>query len=174
MNNKGQSSDMKTVIMIFVGAIIAIVLLSAASNSVFEQTNTFTATNVTVTVPAINVTVALIGRDLVGDGTVGNSSQAPSTNFTGIIISDGLVNGAKTVTITTNDTASDLVGNSINTSYTYNPDGYLNSSSDRSIAELIILFGALAAVVFVIATAWIIFTQFLNMNGSSNRKGRKI
>ncbi len=151
MVNTKISGGTKNILMIFVGLIIAIVFLQSISNSVFNQTNTFTSDNETFTVGAINVSVSTTGRDLVGTGTVDNFSVVSGKgNFTGLIISDGLVNGTKTVILTANDTATNFVGNEVNVSYTYNPEGYLTSSSDRSIANLIVIFGTLAALVFVI------------------------
>ena len=146
-NNSG---DFKAVIAIFVGLIIAIVLLASISDSIFEQTNTITVTNESVVVGAINVSVGTTGRDLVGVGTVSNSTNASQDPFTGLIVGEGNINGAKTVFLTANDTASALVGSTVNVSYTANPDGFIPESGARSITLLIIIFGALAALIFII------------------------
>ncbi|KKN65945.1 hypothetical protein LCGC14_0476480 [marine sediment metagenome] len=150
MANNVFNSDGKAIIAVFVGVIIAAVLLTSISDSIFNQTNTFTLTNESVVVGAVNVSVATTGRDLVGVGLVTNSTNASQGQFTGLIISDGLISGSKTIFITANDTATDQVGETVNVSYTYNPDGYLTDSGTRSIATLIILFGALAALIFTI------------------------
>lgn len=150
MANKNQG-DFIAIIAIFVGVIIATVLLSSISDSVFDQTTTFTVTNESVVVGAINVSVATTGRDLIGTATIDNSSNASSGQFTGLSVGDTtLINGAKTISIVANDTASTNVGTTVNVSYSYNPDGYLSDGGARSIASLIVVFGAIAAFIFVI------------------------
>lgn len=148
-NNSG---DFKALIAIFVGVIIATVLLSSISDSIFEQTNTITITNESVVVGAVNVSVGTTGRDLVGVGTVSNSTNATGSGlFTGLnVIDTTLISGAKTISLVANDTASNLVGNTVNVSYTANPDGFISESGARSITLLIIIFGALAALIFII------------------------
>lgn len=149
MANKN-SGDFIAIIAIFVGVIIATVLLSSISDSIFDQTTTFTVTNESVVVGAINVSVATTGRDLVGAGTVSNSSNASLNAFGLSVIDNVLISGAKTISLVANDTASGKVGTTVNVSYTYNPDGYLSDGGARSIASLIVVFGAIAAFMFVI------------------------
>lgn len=141
--------DGKMIFTIFIGAIIAVVFLASIGNSVFEQTNTGTATNVSFTGAAINTSLALEGRELIVGTSVING-----TNITlisgGVILATGTVNGVQTVTVTINDTATALVGTLMNATYTFNPDGYLSDSGSRSITNLIVLFGALAILVFLV------------------------
>ncbi len=146
--------DTAAVIGAFIGIIIAIVFLASIATSIVGQTNTITTINETVTAPAVNASLALTGRDYVGSGVVHNATNGtliPTVNFT---FSDGLVNGAKTVLITTLDGASGYAGESINVSYEYGAEGYLADSGSRSIALLIIIFGALAAVIFTLVMFW--------------------
>lgn len=142
--------DGKAVFAFFVGAIIAIVFLASIADSVFTQTTTGTEANLSVTVPAINVTTAVNGRDLLDTTTVVISNATNISLVThGLNLSDGLVGGVKTVTLTVNDSAGDnLVGTTVNLTYDYNPDGYIADSGGRSIALLITIFGALAILVF--------------------------
>ncbi len=141
--------DGKAVFAFFIGAIITIVFLASISDSVFTQTNTATQVNLSVVVPAINVSTTIAGRELLVLTTVSNSTFIGLQNE-GINISTRIINGDQTVTLTPNDTASTLghIGDTVNVTYTYNPDGYIDNSGGRSIAGLITLFGALAILVF--------------------------
>lgn len=144
---KSLQGDGKAIFVFFVGVIITVVFLAAVANSVFTQTTTASATNLTFTVSAINTSLAITGRDLITATSVINATNLTLINE-GVIISDGIVAGVKTVTLTANDTASDLVGTEVNATYTYNPDGYIANAGGRSIADLIPIFAALAILVF--------------------------
>ncbi len=142
--------DGKAILIVFIGAIIAVTFLQTIGDSVFAQTNTATVTNVTVTAPAINATLDLTGRTLIGTGTIVNITNESSTS-NGLIIQTGIgTSGLESVQLTLNDTASGFVGTLVNVSYNYEPDGYLQESSTRSVALLIIIFGALGILIFVI------------------------
>ena len=71
--------------------------------------------------------------------------------------------------MTVNDTASDFAGTSVNVTYNFRPDGYLNNSGARSVSLLIIIFAALALMVFVVA----IFIKHGSMGSLMNSMGRK-
>lgn len=141
--------DGKMIFTIFIGAIIAVVFLASIGNSIFEQTNTGTATNVSFTGAAVNTSLALEGRQLLVATSVING-----TNITlisqGVILATGTVNGVQTVTVTINDTAADLTGSLMNATYTFNPDGFVDDGGARSIITLILIFGALAILIFVV------------------------
>ena len=156
--------DGKAVFAFFIGSIIAIVFLASVADSVFTQTNTATATNLTVTVAAINTSLAVEGRDLIALTSIINETNI-TLDDVGLSLSDGLVNGVKTVILTANDSASDLVGDEVNLTYTYNPDGYISIAGGRSIASLIVIFGALAILIF----GFVVFMK----NGSLGRLMRK-
>lgn len=147
-------SDGKMIFLIFIGTIITIVFLSAISDQVFTETNTFTNLNETVTGPAINGTVDLIGRELVTSLNVINASNATSADLLaqGIALQTGIssTTGLLTVQLSLNDSGSEYVGQPINASYIYNPDGYVSNGGARAITLLIVLFGALAILVYVV------------------------
>ncbi len=146
--------DGKAIFTVFVGAIIAIVFLASIADSVFVQTNTFTVTNETVTAPATNNSLALTGRELVSGTTpiTTNSSNGTSANLQleGVIVETTIINGIETVALRINQTGDSFAGTPINVTYDFQPGGYLSSSSDRAIAALIVIFGALGALIFVL------------------------
>ncbi len=114
------------------------------------ETNTFTDENITVTVPAVNATLDVTGRELVTETSILNSTNASQTAV-GLFLQTGTgTNGLLSVQLAANDTASGIVGNSVNLTYTYNPDGYISDSGGRALTNLILIFAALAILVFVI------------------------
>lgn len=147
------SSDGKMIFSIFIGAIITIVFLSSIADSVNLQTNTRSVANETVTSGAVNVSVDVTGRDLIGLAVIKNATNSTAIDLegTGVNVITGINNGIQTVQLIVNDTGSNFAGQPLNLSYTYNPDGFVTDSGARSIVLLIVIFGALAIVVTVIA-----------------------
>ena len=145
-------TDGKALLAFFIGAIITVVFLGSIADSIFTQTNTFNFTNNTVTAPATNASLTLVGRQVLAGTTpiVSNSTNTSQLNLQdlGVFVETGTVNGLRTVRLTVNQTGNAFAGTSVNVTYEYEPDGYLRSSADRSIINLVILFGALAILVF--------------------------
>ncbi len=142
--------DQSAIFKVFVGTIITVTFLIVIANAVFTQTNTSVATNVTVTAPAVNATLDLTGRSLISETDVSEASNASNTSNGMFLQTRVGTDGLLSVQLTLNDTASAFAGVSVNVSYTYQPEGYLADSGARAIATLILIFGALAILVFVI------------------------
>lgn len=147
--------DGMAIIMVFIGLIIAATFIIPIADSVIGQTATVDVFNSSVTVPANNGTVDLTGRTLVGTATVFNGTNGTASpealEGKNITIRTAIGSaGLQTVQLFVNDTGEQYVGSVVNVTYTYEPDGYLQNSGARSLANLIILFAALAMVVFAI------------------------
>ncbi len=146
--------DGKAIFAVFIGAIIAATLIVAIADQVNLTTNTFNVDNVTVVVPAVNATLDLTGRGLVTRVFITNTSSTNASNLINIpqlTLQTGTgTNGLRSVQLFTNDSSTNDVGNSVNVSYTYEPDGYISDVSGRAVTNLILLFGALAILIFVI------------------------
>ncbi len=142
--------DMKVFFAIFIGVILAVALLVPAADTIFNSTNTFNTTNESVTAPVVNSTLTLTGRSLVTGTTpvVRNATNFALQN-TGIFVTAGLINGVQTVFLSTNDTGSDNAGNAVNVTYLFVPDGFVRGAGG-TILGLVVLFGALATLVFVV------------------------
>lgn len=145
-------SDGKMVFMIFIGAIITIVFLGVVADQVSLQTNTQTLTNLSASVPATaNTTFAtqIPGRQNTTVIVAINGTGTFTNNFT-VNLTDG--SGNLGIFLFTTDAAVTEVinGSTVNLTYTFQPFGYLQDSGARSVALLVVLFGALAIVVFVI------------------------
>ncbi len=144
--------DGKALMIAFIGAIIALAFMTVIADATFFPTTIGTNTNETVTGLAVNVSLDLTGRDLVTATSV--TQNDTSAIVTGAILSTGTssTTGLRSVQLTLNDTASGFVGKTVNVTYTYKPDGYLNDLASRSVLLLVILFAALGVLIFVIAT----------------------
>lgn len=146
-------SDGKAIFKVVIGALIAIAMLSVIATQVFVETNTLGVINGTVTAPAVNATLDLTGRALVGDGVVLNATNSSGADQTtlGVFVQTGTGdNGLRSVQLFVNDTGAAFAAQSVNITYTYEPDGYLPLLSSRSVANLIVIFGALGILIFVI------------------------
>lgn len=130
-------------IVAFVAVVIGLTLLLQAAGYVGIMTGTQTLSNYTAgTVPADGSTLELIGQNIVGTAIATNATDGvliPSTNYT---VTQGLGADGQIAVIYT-AVGSTFDGESLNISYTYEPDGYVTSSAGRAIAGLIILFGAM-------------------------------
>lgn len=142
--------DSKAIFKVFIGAIIAVTFMIVIGDAIFPQTNIATQGNTTVTAPAINATTDLTGRTLVSSINVLNATSNV-TITSGVLLQTGIgTNGLNSVQITVNDTATAFAGESIRIAYTYQPDGYLDNSGARAIALLVLIFGSLSIMVFVV------------------------
>ena len=139
-------SDGKMILMLFIGVIIAVALYSVIADSVTSGTvvsNTFT--NQTVTAPAVNTSLELTGRDLVGTGSSRNATAPITTGFS--IREEIGTDGQKSVVLHVFQNGSFHAGNATNLTYTSVPDGSVTGGA-RSLFLLVIIFGAIAIMVF--------------------------
>lgn len=145
-------SDGKTLLIIFIGAIIAATLIASIADQVVGVTTTITVTNATVTAAVVNTTLDVRGRTLLTTVNIINASNETDTliDLGGSLQTGTGSNGLRSVQLILNDTASDFAGEDVNISYTADPDGYIPTASGRSITILITLFAALATLIFVI------------------------
>lgn len=143
-------SDGSAILKVFIGAIIAIAFMAIIANSIFNQTNTLSQKNVTVTIPTAGETTDLGGRTLITSINVLNATDNLTISATNVSLQSGTssTTGLQTVQILNNNASFNGVTARI--AYSYEPDGYLNNSGARSITLLILIFGSIAIMVFVI------------------------
>ena len=145
-------SDGMMIFGIFIGVIITAVLIGTIGDSIFDQTNTREVLNVSVTTPAAqNTSVELLGRTLVGTMNLENLTGDDVSQFfirDTRLGTDGLLH----VTITSNGTSGvgNTLGQAVNTSYVYEPIGHAVNASDSNMIRLILIFAALAILIFAI------------------------
>lgn len=149
MNKKGQDSlnYMGLIVGIFVTIIVALALFQASAGNLDKAVNTFYLGNTTYTAAADGVTIDLQGQELLSTPLVQNATSGaavPSTNYT---IQEGVsaTTGVKVIQYT--GLVGAFEGESINISYTYGDEGYIEDSGGRGIANIILVFAALAVAV---------------------------
>ena len=159
MNNKAETLGIGILIMAFIAIIVgAIIMLSVGQTVGLSTTsialggansnNTLLAANI----PALGASIDLAGQDLLSTPVVVNGSDGAAVGSGNYTISEivSTSTGVKTISFQLDDeefskanqTASGSIG--LNITYTYGPDGYINSGAGRSVAGLIIIFMALA------------------------------
>lgn len=154
MNNKGQIG-IGTLVVVAIAVIVALTLLTGGiTEGVGKVTDTTVLNNVTYTAPsgagvAINIPYqALKGTIIVTNATSG--TVIPTTNYT---ITNYVVSNGQLVTTLTATAGNSLGwhGKSINVSASeVEPFGYDTSAGGRVMADLIIVFAALALFMVVL------------------------
>lgn len=139
------TGDLKAIFLIFIGLIIAATIMVPIANQTNLETNTFSVTNVSATVPSANGVTDLTGRQLVGTGTA-TVNGVESENLT-IRTAISPITGLLSVQLFANDTTDPSI---VNVTYDYQPDGYVSDVGGRAVTNLILLFAALASLVYVI------------------------
>lgn len=147
--------DGKLIFMIFIGAIIALVFMAPIADQIFSTSNTINIVNTTITPSSVgNGTVELLGREFVSGGIVTNATNGQILNNANYSINTTAgSSGLLTVSLVRYDGSLGLPNatGDVNVSYIANPDGFVGDGASRSILALVLIFAALAIVIFVIA-----------------------
>ena len=155
MNKKGQMQQIGPIILVFVAIIVAISLFNGGiTSNVASIRTTYNAVNYTVAAPAVNSSVSIPGKEIVGTITITNATGNPTQGLgrNGTNVGSGnftqqnnqIVNGVLTVTLTTPDAGVVYANSNVNLSYNYQPVTYAGDAGSRGMADLIIIFSALA------------------------------
>ena len=149
------NGDAPMLILMFIGVLIGVIFLGSIANQTIAVTSTAnfngSATGGTTTMPLENVTIDLTGRDTPTGVLITNATSGltvGSGNYT-VSATKSATTGLQTVSLKT--LTDSYAGRPVNVSYGYNPDGYVDGSS-RTLILLIIIFGALAVLLFVVAS----------------------
>lgn len=147
MNSKGQVA-VGMLIMSFIAVIVGITLLLALIPSTSNLTTLSNTYNDSVTA-GMGINVTLTGQKATNVVPTNQSTGGilPTTNYTvenNVILTDGTLGSRIRFK------EGNLIGAKVNMSYTYEPLGYADDSATRSIVPLILIFGALAILVFVL------------------------
>ena len=152
MNNKGQM-EVAALIILFISILVGLVLFLPIAQNVGSVTDTqvfnTTESGTVFTAPASGASTDLTGQELIGDAVVQNGSDGTAIETAGNWTVTEIVStttGVKTLSFTTT-AGSEFASKSVNLTYTYGPDGYIESAGARSITGLIVLFFALGIAV---------------------------
>jgi len=163
MNKKGQ---LGTLVMIFIGVIVAIVLMGSVANIINPSTDLQTASNESVSLANFRVTDGSINTTYVHN--LSNSYPAldwrlseSSCNFASVVVlnqsndtltvtTDYVINATEgSITFKDVKAVNDTSSNSTLITYTYCDSGYNKDSSSRTILSLILIFASLAILALV-------------------------
>jgi hypothetical protein len=154
MNRKGQMNMIGLLLAAAVLIIVGLVIFHESAAYVGAITTTVSVPNQTVTLPNAGSTLELRGQNIVGTAKICNATGGGGSGcFTAnITVAEGL--GSDGLTATILSAGVNLYnGALVNVSYTYEPDGYIDSAGGRSITLLILIFFGLAiAVVALVPT----------------------
>jgi hypothetical protein len=154
MNNRGETGIgmMSALLVVFVGVVAALALYSATLPFIGQTTLTSNLVNRTFTAPASGATIDLVGQELLGDPIVTNATSGalvPTTNYT-ISEARSTVDGLKRITYTT-ATNGLYNSRSVNISYNFGPEGYIDSGGGRAMTNLIVILAAMAIGIFALS-----------------------
>ncbi len=150
---KFEGSDFMAIFGIFIGAIIALVLIANIADAT-NQDNTVVVNETFVPSTTTNGSVNIVGRAVVGTPVISNGTDlvvlGNNFSFASELQTDGLLG----ISVTSLDGAPQQGFNggnasSLNLTYTYIPDGSVGATSS-AIVLLIKVIAALAIVVFMI------------------------
>jgi hypothetical protein len=144
-NKKGEAIG--GIILFAVMVIVAASFLPAIFSSQAQMTNPYTVSNETYSTAAAGSSVYITGQDLIGTPSEiwnATGAQLPCINnftFSEVVRTDTGVKGIQMTSVASKKTAD---CNSVNISYQYGGEGYVDDSGGRGIANLIGLFAAIA------------------------------
>lgn len=155
MDKRGVSVG--TMVMVFIAVIVGLALLTGngIAGQVASSTQTQSTVNHSVTSGASDGTsVELYGSDVVGTPTVINGSSNTVIYGTNFTFRKGIgADGQQTLLMVTNAAAvtSGYAGKTINVTYTYEPDGYMEDAGARGMFNTVTIF---AALLIAVAALW--------------------
>lgn len=151
MNSKAQLG-VGLLIVMAVAAIVGLVLFQASAGKVGDALPALvTVTNSTQTMPATGSKLILTGQEYATTAIITNATSGttvPTTNYT-IAEEVRTTDGYKGIVVTS--LGNDYSSRSVNVSYGYYPDGYVDNSAGRSITGLIVLLGAIAIALVILS-----------------------
>ena len=148
MNNKGDTKVVGTLIVLFVGVIVALAIYTGGiTQNIGLVDNTITIVNQTVTFPATSGILVLIGQaSSVSVITNASNVVVPTTNYT-VVNYDVSTGNLRTYI---NASTGYYNSKSVNISYTYEPLGYAKESGTRAIVDLIAIGAVLGILAFIL------------------------
>ena len=125
-----------------IAIIVGITLLETASNNVTGVVTEVSGVNVSATMGAVTVPVAVTGYQGIDGSYTVVFQNATAANVT---VASASSNGQKILYATPNDAGA--ATRVVKITGTLQPTGYIDDPAGRSIAGLIVIFGALAIAV---------------------------
>ena len=152
MDKKGEIG-IGVLMLTFISVLVGLILLQAVAPNIGQATNSYSYTtatkNYTTTLPAANGSkVWLNGQDLLSTPTVYNMTGALTWGTGNYTIAEGVnpTTGVKGIYLQADRFPNAALANPVNITYEYGSDGYINNSGGRAMANLILIFFAMAVL----------------------------
>lgn len=149
MNRQGQM-DLGVILIVFITVIVSVVLFTTAAQLIGDSTNTVTVANITFETPANGTAGNIFGKSwtslVVYNAT--DDFLIDSNNYT--LANNQVVNGVLTATLTP-DASIEWADFDWHLSGVVEPTTYISSGGGRAIANIIVVFFALAIVVVALS-----------------------
>lgn len=141
MNKKGEKENTLSLFIVgTIAVIVGLILLSASANNVYTVQNTASMKNTTITLGTQNTYVPIAGYQLLTNPVITNGTATLLTNTDVVVVNFGANGLAQAYA-----NSSTYAGKAVNISAaSAEPYGYDENSGSRTMAGIIVLFGALA------------------------------
>lgn len=156
MNKKAQTFTIGVIVVTFISILVGVILFQTVAQEAGKTTSTgvynssINGAASQITMPASGVAIDLTGQEYISGFILMNESGnvVDAGNYTvGETVSN--TTGVKTIYLQAD--SAEAAGETMNVSYTYGPDGYIESSGGRALAGLIALFFALAVAIIALS-----------------------
>lgn len=148
MNKKGAiAPQIGLVIVIFIGVIVALIMIQAIAPTIGQTTTQGTMVNQTVTLGASGASVYVKGIQYFSGTVMNGTTTVSASNYT---ITNYNVDSGELAVKITSTTGSLWASQKVNLSGTYEQVGYATDSGSRAIINLILIFAAIGVVAIVI------------------------
>ena len=146
MNKKGQMIGIGSILLVFIGVLVGVVLFQSIAQSIGTTQDLATITNTSVTLGANGEYAYLTDYRSLTDTIIINTSGEETIAAGNYTITNNFVyNGGLSVRITTDDAL--YASSAVSVSGTAQPLTYVPNSGARAVIKLILIFFALAIVV---------------------------
>ncbi len=141
MNKKAQTDGLGDILLVFIAVLVGVIILTASAQLIGDTVNTQIVANDTLS--SANGTSNLQGKFVSGVEVYNGTDDViiDSSNYT--IANNQVVDGTETARITVATEAAYQVLD-WNISYTTQPTTYISNGGGRAVANLIVLFFAIA------------------------------
>jgi len=144
MKDKKAQISIATIMYIFIGVLVGLILLQAVAQSIGTTTNTIEVANESYTASVSGGSFYITNYRALSDVVIWNSTTQliPSTNYT--VNNNVVYNGALAVNVSVDDALYE--SGAWKVSATAQPITYIANSGGRSMVQLITIFFALSIV----------------------------
>lgn len=140
-----------TFLSLFIAVLVGLVLIPAVGVFTGQATNTNTNSNETITAPDVNVTIDITGQSLLNTAIVFNGSSQVQLASSDFRIDEGVSTNTGLLSIQYTSLSAPFANRTVNLTYDFGADGFVDNAGARSLVGLIILFMALSIAIIALS-----------------------